>query len=189
MLLSARPLSSSLRSSGACWTAWWIMWGPTSASPSRRPHAWDFMGIHQQYGIWIGFYRVFMRIFDGELQQNLSSEFWRCWILTKMIGIVGRRRTIMDTTNDDNSNDSKCISYTCIEMNIMYLCYLSKLYGWTLGWLIYSSQFGDSSCRWFMTQATEEEYHNMMRTNVDSCWFLCTMAESPAFNYIYIYII
>ena len=34
-------------------------------------------------------------------------------------------------------------------------------------------------------QATEEEYHNMMQTNVDSCWFLCTMAESPAFK-IYI---
>lgn len=24
-------------------------------------------------------------------------------------------------------------------------------------------------------EATEEEYHNMMRTNVDSCWFLCKM--------------
>ena len=44
VLLSARPLSSSLRSSGACWMAWWIMWGPTSASPSRRPHAMGFHG-------------------------------------------------------------------------------------------------------------------------------------------------
>ena len=26
-------------------------------------------------------------------------------------------------------------------------------------------------------EASEEEYHNMMRTNIDSCWFLCKMCK------------
>ncbi|CAE7407656.1 unnamed protein product [Symbiodinium natans] len=52
------------------------------------------------------------------------------------------------------------------------VAHVQKLWGGSLDGLV--NNVG-TNVRKPIQEATEEEYYNMMRTNIDSCWFLCKM--------------
>ena len=52
------------------------------------------------------------------------------------------------------------------------VAYVQELWGGSLDGLV--NNVG-TNVRKPIHEATEEEYHTMMRTNIDSCWFLCKM--------------